>query len=80
MPRKLWAFSAEQLEIREYDLPEPEEGQVIVESEYGAAKHGTELPEADRVIAVEPLPNRRQAVKASGADPSSNIKLGAAFG
>ena len=43
MPRKLWAISAEQLEVREYELPEPGEGQVLVNSEYGAAKHGTEM-------------------------------------
>lgn len=42
-PRKLWAISAEQLEIREHELTELGQGQVLVKSEYGAAKHGSEM-------------------------------------
>ena len=42
MPRELWALSANKMEIREYEMPEPEEGQVRVQSQYAAAKHGTE--------------------------------------
>ena len=43
MPRKLCAISSEQLELCEYELMEPGQGQVLVKSEYGAAKHGTEM-------------------------------------
>ena len=43
MPRELWALSPEKMEIHEYDMPEPGEGQVLVRSEYGASKHGTEM-------------------------------------
>ena len=43
MPRELWALSVEDMEIREYEMPEPAEGQVLVQSQYAAAKHGTEM-------------------------------------
>ena len=43
MPRELWALSVEEMEIREYEVPELSEGQVRVRSEYAAAKHGTEM-------------------------------------
>ena len=43
MPRELWALSSEEMEIREYGTPEPQEGQVLVRSEFAAAKHGTEM-------------------------------------
>ena len=43
MPRELWALSPEQMEIREFEAPEPSEGEVLVESEYAACKHGTEM-------------------------------------
>lgn len=43
MPRELWALSVEKMEIREYEMPEPGEGQVRVQSQYAAAKHGTEM-------------------------------------
>ena len=42
IPRELWALSVDRMEIREYEMPEPEEGQVRVLSQYAAAKHGTE--------------------------------------
>ncbi len=42
MPGELWALSPEEMEIREYEAPEPGAGQVRVQSEYGASKHGTE--------------------------------------
>ena len=43
MPRELWALSPERMEIREYEAPEPAEGEVLVRSEYAACKHGTEM-------------------------------------
>ncbi len=43
MPREIRAVAPDELEIVEYDAPEPGEGQVVVRSEFGAAKHGTEM-------------------------------------
>lgn len=41
--REIVALSPEQLEIRESEDPTPGEGEVLVRSEYGAAKHGSEM-------------------------------------
>lgn len=43
MPRELWALSPDRMEIRDYEARQPGEGEVRVRSEYGAAKHGTEM-------------------------------------
>jgi len=44
MPKEILAISAEpKMEIREYQEPALGKGQVRVKSEFGAAKHGTEL-------------------------------------
>lgn len=43
MPREILAVSAERMEIRDYEEPELREAMVRVRTEFGAAKHGTEL-------------------------------------
>ncbi len=43
MPRELFAVSPEKMEIREYEEPELGEGQVRVNTGFGASKHGTEM-------------------------------------
>jgi len=43
MPRELKAVGPKTLEIVEYDEPELEAGQVRVRTQFGAAKHGTEM-------------------------------------
>jgi len=42
MPRELHALSAEEMELREYEVPEVGDGQIRVQTKYAAAKHGTE--------------------------------------
>ncbi len=42
MPKEIVALSPAQMEMREYDLPALEPGQVRVQSEFAAPKHGTE--------------------------------------
>jgi len=43
MPREIVALSPTQMEMREYELPALEAGQVRVRSEFAAPKHGTEV-------------------------------------
>ena len=43
MAREIVALSPERLEIREVDDPVAGDGQVLIKSEYAAAKHGTEM-------------------------------------
>jgi len=43
MPRQLMLVKPGELAIGEYELPDLGEGQVRVKSEFGAAKHGTEM-------------------------------------
>lgn len=43
MAREIVALSPDKLEIREFEDPVPAEDEVLVRSEYGAAKHGTEM-------------------------------------
>lgn len=43
MPRELWSLEPGKMELREYEAPDAGEGQVVVQSRYAAAKHGTEM-------------------------------------
>lgn len=43
MPKQLFCPSPERFEWREYEDPELEEGQVLIHSQFSAAKHGTEM-------------------------------------
>ena len=43
MAREIVALSPYELILREISDPVPDEGEVLVRSEFGAAKHGTEM-------------------------------------
>ena len=50
MPRELWALSSEEMEIREYETPEPGEGQVSA-----VGPEVTDLQVGDRVLTYGPF-------------------------